>query len=75
MPILKQIKANSLDAPAERAPVDDPPQLRLAAAAAAPGGVSGPGAAPTPGPAHLDHAPPPEGGQLSPESTENKYGY
>ena len=74
MPILKQIKANSLDAPAERAPVDAPPQLRLAAAAA-PGGVSGPGAAPTPGPAHLDHAPPPEGGQLRPESAENKYGY
>ena len=53
--------------PAQRAPVDDPPELRLAPAAAA-GGVSGPVAAP----AHLDHAPPPEGGQLRPQSAENR---
>lgn len=57
--------------PAECAPVDDPPELRLAPAAA-PGGVSGPVAAPAPGPAHLDHAPPPESGQLRPESAENR---
>ena len=55
--------------PAQRAPVDDPPELRLAPAAAA-GGVRGP--VPAPAPAHLDHAPPPESGQLRPQSAGNR---
>ena len=48
--------------PADGPPVDDPAQLRLAAAAG-PGGVRSPGV----GRAHLHHPLPPQQGQLRPQ--------